>query len=197
MTSCFSENLKLLVTRVCEDSRNWTSAVFAPEIYQVDPAPSSPMRLWSNPSHHHDPTPKSPSHHHGHVPSSGQLSSRQQAAQTASHHHRPPILEITKIEVIFLQTAQHHVHRPIISGISDQCYMFRLMTFEVLKLVNQFGLYLFLSIMKEIPFPPLWRDFLIPNDVNQFGLYLFPRYLIILKWMKKSYVSFTVSLVKL
>ena len=57
--------------------------------------------------------------------------------------------------------------RPIISGISDQCYMFRLMTFEVLKLVNQFG------------------------------LYLFPRDLIILKWMKKSYVSFTVSLVKL
>ena len=49
--------------------------------------------------------------------------------------------------------------------------MFRLMTFEVLKLVNQFGLYLFISIMKEIP--PLWRDFLIPNDVNQFGLYLF------------------------
>ena len=95
MTSCFKPKTNLIVTRVCEDSRNWTSAVFAPEIYQVDP--HSPMRLWSNPSHHHDPTPKSPSHHHGHVPSSGQLSSRQQAAQTASHHHRPPILEITKI----------------------------------------------------------------------------------------------------
>ena len=106
---------------------------------------------------------------------------------------KSPIL--AHLRSIFLQTAQHHVQRPIISGISDQCYMFRLMTFEVLKLVNQFGLYLFLSIMKEIP--PLWRDFLIPNDVNQFGLYLFPRDLIILKWMKKSYVSFTVSLVKL
>ena len=83
---------------------------------------------------------------------------------TEQHHHQGPILEITRIfgflafkcylnelkisdfssfEVIFLQTAQHHVQRPIISGISDQCYMFRLMTFEVLKLVNQFGLYLF------------------------------------------------------
>ena len=87
---------------------------------------------------------------------------------------KSPIL--AHLRSIFLQTAQHHVQRPIISGISDQCYMFRLMTFEVLKLVNQFGLYLFLSIMKEI---------------------LFPRDLIILKWMKKSYVSFTVSLVKL
>ena len=94
---------------------------------------------------------------------------------------KSPIL--AHLRSIFLQTAQHHVQRPIISGISDQCYMFRLMTFEVLKLVN--------------PLPPLWRDFLIPNDVNQFGLYLFPRDLIILKWMKKSYVSFTVSLVKL
>ena len=51
------------------------------------------------------------------------------------------------------QTAQHHVQRPIISGISDQRYMFRLMTFEVLKLVNQFGLYLFShpSIWAPIP----------------------------------------------
>ena len=107
---------------------------------------------------------------------------------------KSPIL--AHLRSIFLQTAQHHVQRPIISGISDQCYMFRLMTFEVLKLVNQFGLYLFLD-HEGNPLPPLWRDFLIPNDVNQFGLYLFPRDLIILKWMKKSYVSFTVSLVKL
>ena len=98
---------------------------------------------------------------------------------------KSPIL--AHLRPIFLQTAQHHVQRSIISGISDQCYMFRLMTFEVLKLVNQFGLYLFLSIMKEIPsllcggipeskrcksvwsisfsldhegnpLPPLWRD---------------------------------------
>ena len=54
---------------------------------------------------------------------------------------KSPIL--AHLRSIFLQTAQHHVQRPIISGISDQCYMFRLMTFEVLKLVNQFGLYLF------------------------------------------------------
>ena len=139
-------------------SRNWCLAVFAPEMGQVLP------NLTPGPLPFQWPT--------GHITTAACLQVVACAIifkiaarpSTEQHHHQGPILEITKIfgflafkcylnELKISDFSSFEVHFPSNSSTScseahyfwnfGQCYMFRLMTFEVLKLVNQFGLYLF------------------------------------------------------
>ena len=123
-------------------SRNWCLAVFAPEMGQVLP------NLTPGPLPFQWPT--------GHITTAACLQVVACAIifkiaarpSTEQHHHQGPILEITKI--FGFLAFKCYLNELKFLEIISQRYMFRLMTFDSQNDVNQFGLYLFLSITSSL-----------------------------------------------